>query len=78
MKCQHEIDAVKRIRERHSNVPQRTLASRIISCRGSTSRRFTYEPSFNRSDFDDCRRISYNTSYATIYNRIRRIDGSIK
>ena len=66
-KCQHEIEAVKRIRERHPNIPQRTLAYKITN------------PTFSFAEYvdrDDSYRIA--ASFATNYNRIRRIDGSIK
>jgi hypothetical protein len=55
---------VKRIRERNPMLAQRTLA-RLIT----TSMLVDLE------DFDDCCRIK--SGFATTYNRIRRVDGSI-
>lgn len=63
-----EIEAVERIRERNPMIPQRTLARKID------------EADFEMGTLDhvDSFRVSPRTPLPTIYNRIRRIDGSIK
>lgn len=71
MKNQVEIDAVARIRERNPHVPQRTLARQMMH-----PRFYCYNGILCEVDVEDCFRAGDN--YATIYNRIRRIDGSIK
>lgn len=65
MAFQFEIDATKRIRERNPDVPQRTLARKIVD-------QLFADDSEDKTDA--CRIFA---TYATTYNRIRRIDGSI-
>jgi hypothetical protein len=60
-----EIAAVKRIRDRNPGVKQRSLTRHIVSM----------DFRVGSLDFDDAARIY--ADYATVYNRIRRIDGSI-
>lgn len=60
-----EIAAVERIRERNPGIGQRTLTRYIT----------TMDFRMGTLDFDDSARIY--ADYATVYNRIRRIDGSI-
>jgi len=77
MKNVTEIEAIKGIRTRHQFQPQRKLARMIVRAVG-TRNSSTYIHEFDQFDMDCVRRIGFGASFATTYNRIRRIDGSIK
>ena len=68
--------AVRDIRGRHPYTPARTLTEQILVCCGGTHCAYVHE--FVLEDAEACFRIAYNASYASIYNLIRRYDGTIR
>lgn len=80
-KCLYEIEAVQRIRLAYPNTGQRTLARLIVEQqhpeRQTVCHHWPRMRVITQEVINDCIRL-HRCSYATIYNRIRRIDGSIK
>lgn len=67
--------AIRNIRGRYPLTPARTLARRICRCRMGIN---FCVVNFTSHDVEDCLRLNYDITFASIYNLIRRYDGSIK